>query len=169
MVLSVLGFSINGTDNSMVKYKNMKFTRTEKGIWTAIINNKPVYLLNNPKDLENISDIKIDIKELNKFNKVYFSSNPKEPIVNELAGFNTNILPLLTAAIRPACFIDMDECRNYPLKNCSDADSATGIILVKKSNINKMDYINNCLTIQGSSEGLKKLIDKWVLELYING
>ncbi len=169
MVLSVLSYSNKGVDNS-VKYKDTKFIKTEKGFWTAIINNNnQIILFNNPKDLENTSKININIRDLNRFNKVYISSNPKEPVTNELAGFSTNILPLITTIIRPACFVDIEECKNYPLKNCSNIDLNTGIIIIKKSNINKIDYTDNCLTIQGNSEGLKKIIDKWVLELYLNG
>lgn len=169
MVLSVLGYSTKGTDSSTIKYEGIKFVKTSQGYWSARVNNNVIYLLNNPKDLENISDINIDISKLNSFSKVYVSSNPEEAMGNLLVGFNTNIIPFISTTIRPACFVDLDICKNYPLKNCSSIDSNTGIILIKKSNINKIDYSNNCLTIQGDSDGIKKLIDKWVLELYLNG
>ncbi len=167
MVFSVLGFSFRGNPNT-IKYKGIKFTRNDNSIWTARINNKLIYLLNNPKDLEDIPNINIDISKLNNLNKIYLSTDPSESIENFLTGFATNIIPLITTTIRQACFIDIESCINLPLKDCSNTDSNTGIILIKKNNINKIEYTNNCLIIQGDSQELQKLIDKWVLELYLN-
>ncbi len=168
MVFSVLGFSIKGSDSSTIKYKDIKFARSDKGFWTARINNKLIYLLNNPKELEDITDLNIDITRLNNFKKIYLTTDPSEPINNLLTGFSINILPLITTIIRPACFVDINSCKDLPLKDCSNVDSDIGVILIKKSNINKIQYNNNCLVIQGNSEELKKLIDKWVLEMYLN-
>ena len=168
-MFSVLGYSIRGDSSTSIKYQGIKFIRDNQGIWSARVNDKLVYVLNNPKNLENISNIGIDILEFNSYKKIYLSTDPSEQINNLLGGFTTNILPLITTTIRPACFIDLESCKTLPLKDCNDSDSDTGIIVIKKSNINKIEYSNNCLIIQGDSEELQKMIDKWVLELALNG
>ena len=168
LVFSILGYAFKGSSNT-TKFKGFKFVRDNQGLWTVRINDRQIYLFNNPKELNNISDINLDITKLNNFNKVYISTDPSESLNNLLGGFSVNILPLITTISRPACFVDINTCKDLPLKDCSNTDIDTGVILIKKSNINKIEYLNNCLTIQGDSEELKKLIDKWTLELYING
>ena len=168
MVFSVLGYSIRGTDSNTVKYKDIKFTRNNQGFWTTRINGQLIYLFNNPKELGNISKTNIKISKLNNFKKIYLTSDSSESIDTLIAGFKINILPLITTTIRPACFVDINSCKDVPLKNCSNADQDIGIILIKKSNINKIEYTNNCLIIQGNSEELQKIIDKWTLELSLN-
>ena len=167
LVFSILGYAFKGSPNT-TKFKGFKFTKNNQGLWTTRINDKSIYLLNNPKELENISNINIDVSKLNNLQKIYLSSDPSEPINNLLVGFSANILPLITTTMRQACFVDIYACKDFPLKDCSNADLNTGIILIKKNNINKIEYTNNCLIIQGNSEELQKLIDKWVLELYLN-
>lgn len=165
LVFSILGYAFKGNPN-IIKYKETKFVKNNQGLWTTRIDSKQIYLFNNPKDLENIT-INIDITKLNNLKKIYISTDPSEPINNLLMGFGANILPLITIILRPACFVDINACKDFPLKDCSNTDMDIGVILIKKDNINKIEYTNNCLIIQGNSEELKKLIDKWVLELYL--
>ena len=166
-MFSVLGYAFKGSSDT-VKFKGFKFVRNNQGLWAARISDKLIYLYSNPKDLENITNINIDITKLNNLQKIYLSTDPSEQINNLLAGFATNILPLITTTLRQACFNDINACKDLPLKDCSDIDQNIGVMLIKKSDIDKIELNNNCLTIQGNSEELKKLIDKWVLELYIN-
>ncbi len=168
LVFSILGYSIKGDNPNTIKYKDIKFTKNNQGFYTARINDRLISLSNNPKDLEDIPNININILKLNTLQKIYVTTDPLEPIDNFPQGFNIYILPLITTTIRPACFTDNEVCINLPLKDCSDADLNTEIILIKKSNINKIELTNNCLIIQGNSQELTKIIDKWILELYIN-
>jgi hypothetical protein len=140
-------------------YNGIKFTDTGNG-WLAYTNSgRQLYLISNPKDLENITLQPINFAMLDYSEKIYLSYNPKERTRIAVSEFVREIK--LKPKIVVACPEDNDLCFNLPLKTCEDATSSSAVIMLKEANETYVGYSNNCLLIQGKD--LAKIVDKLIL------
>lgn len=165
MVLSVLDLSINNKqDTEKTVYKGVNFIRTQNS-WLGYKDNKPIFLINNPSTLDNIS---IEINNLDLFSftaKNYISSIPEDGLANSISYFFSKI-KLQRNPIN-ACYKDTKSCKDLVIKTCDDATRTTGVIIFKYSNETKVNLSGTCLTFEGDNEDLIKHVDK--LTLKING
>ncbi|RME55471.1 hypothetical protein D6777_00420 [Candidatus Woesearchaeota archaeon] len=160
MVLSALNFYDTSEKDNEYTYQGKKFIRTENNLWTTYLPNKQLTIISNPKDLENISINYIPLNILNSMQKIYLSINPKDRNQEALYELKRNIP--LSPLVVTACYEDNELCTELPLKSCEDATDNIGVILLKESNLTKVEFKNNCLTIQGKE--LVKLVDKITLQ-----
>lgn len=160
MATSVLELYIGGSDKEEVyDYNSLKFVNTGNGWLAHKQDGRQVYIVSNPKDLENITINSVNLGNLNFAQKAYLSYNPKERNRVALSEFirEIKISPRLVAA----CPVDNDACANLPIKTCDDATTSTAIILIQETNETSVTFINNCLTIKGKD--LTKVMDKLIL------
>lgn len=166
MVFSIFGYMANRENNpEEATYNTLKFVKSDAG-WLAYKDNKKIIIQTNPKDLKDIQEPKITIQELNSAQKIYLTFNPEDNVYQALNSFVQQIKPLLNTFTQ-ACTKDVPKCFNLPLKTCPDATEFIRVIQIQENNQTKLEYNNNCLIIQGSSEDLIKGMDK--LTLILNG
>lgn len=158
MVASVLNSRSINSENT-IKYKGYKFIKSDQG-WLTYINDQPIILNNNPKDLENIQ-INFNLNDLNSNEKIYLSLNPNDNLNLAIAKFSTYIE--LSPRIVPSCYEDNEQCSNSPIKTCKDASSNIGVIIFKKSTSTNIEFKDNCLAFEGNNIELLKYIDKLIL------
>jgi len=158
MVTSILGLWAEQKGEDKYEYKGIKFVKTDYG-WLGYKDNQRITLLNNPKELENISIGYVPIYTLNSLSKVYMSLDYNEEVLRAMQLFEQNI-KISTTTVQ-ACVKDTPRCAQMPLKNCDDATQTVGVVVIQKANETEVSLKNNCLKIQGSE--LTKLVDKLVL------
>lgn len=160
MATSVLELYIRGGDNEETyDYNSLKFVNTGNGWLAYKLDGRPIYIVSNPKDLENITINQINLGTLSLVQKAYLSYNPKENNRLALSEFAREIK--LTPRIVTACPVDNDACANLPIKTCDDATTTTAVILIQETNDTSVTFINNCLAIKGKD--LTKVMDKLIL------
>lgn len=160
MATSVLELYIRGGDKEdTYDYNGLEFANTGNGWLAYKQDGRPIYIVSNPNDLENITIKPINLGALNFVSKAYLSYNPKERNRAALSEFvrEVKIAPRLVSA----CPEDNELCANLPIKNCDDATADTAVILIKESNETSVTFINNCLAIIGKD--LTKAVDKLIL------
>lgn len=158
MVTSILGLWAEQKGEDKYEYKGIKFAKTDYG-WLGYKDNQRITLLNNPKELENISIGYVPLYTLNSLSKVYISLDYNEEVLKAMRLFEQNIK--ISTATVPACIKDSPKCAQMPLKSCDDATQTVGVIVIQKANETEVSLKNNCLRIQGQE--LTKLVDKLVL------
>ena len=141
-------------------YKGLKFANTDAG-WVAYkADNTQVWIMTNPAELANMTVPYVNTAMLRTYSKLYVTYNPKERVKVALNQFFKNIpVPQLVV---PACTVDIDECKDSPIKNCTDAGNGVGVLLFKEANETSVTFNNDCLVIQGKE--LTKIVDKIILE-----
>lgn len=160
MATSVLELYIRGGDKDEVyDYNSLKLVNTGNGWLAYRQDGRPVYIVSNPKDLENITISPINLGALSFVQKAYLSYNPKERNKVALSEFAREIK--LAPRIVIACPVDNDVCANLPIKTCDDATTTTAVILIRETNDTSVTFINNCLDIRGKD--LTKVMDKLIL------
>ncbi len=167
MVLSVLGIAIQYTsDNSdNIKFKEQKFSQYQGG-WITYKDNKQILIPTQPDLLQDQQVPDISFSDLNKVGKIYFTSNPNNPLPQQsLFSIQNNIFPYLNKVI-VACIEDSQACANLPLKTCSDASQETVVIQAQLSNNSITSFNNNCLLIQGPISLITQQVDALVLQLH---
>lgn len=169
MILSVfgvivgnLGTSEDTNSNNLIEYKGFKFIKTDLG-WQTNVNNFQISILNSPNEINDII-LNMPKESLKEISKVYISRNPKEYINNLDLFLQSNLRQLVNTQI--ACNVDIEECKNLPLKSCNDIDNNTFIIMIKISDKNEFNFNNNCLNIRGNTVYLSKVIDKLILNIF---
>ena len=169
MILSVFGVIIGNLGNSeetspnILEYKGLKFTKTDSG-WQTSINNFQVNTLNSPNELNDII-LNIPMESLKSVSKVYISRNPKDYNKNLDLFLQANLRQLFNTQI--ACNIDIEECKNLPLKTCGDANDNTFVILIESGDKDMVNFNDNCLSIRNSNTlYLGKVIDKLILNIF---
>ncbi|MDD4878675.1 MAG: hypothetical protein PHO02_06620 [Candidatus Nanoarchaeia archaeon] len=142
------------------EYKGLSFAQTDAG-WVAYKpDNSQVWIMTNPAELENITIPYLNTAMLRTYGKLYVTYNPKERVRAALNQFFKNIpVPQLVV---PACTVDVEECAELPLKNCTDAGNGVGVLLLREANETSVSFNNNCLVIEGKE--LAKIVDKIILE-----
>lgn len=167
MVMSGIGYMAGRNSEEVIKYNGFKFSKVDNG-WLTYSNDLPVILINKPSELEGIDAGFVSLNELNSAEKIYLSSNPKDNLGRYLQGLQFNVLKRLKPRIVQACYTDNEECKDFVLKDCNDASSSVKVILIKKGK-NLIEYKDNCLIIQGEDEELVKYIDKFIMNMFIEG
>ncbi len=156
MVLSVLGFALQGgnnqeNDNSLddVIYNGFEF-KYNNGLWTL----ESFVFRYTP---EQVPDIGFDLKDATFYQgkPVYIYSESEEA---ELEVY-TN-LGLVAQRIQDAC-IENEECfGDFPVKTCED-----NFIIIKENNNSMITQDNNCVYIKGLQEDLTKLSDQFLFKI----
>lgn len=160
MVSSVLEIYVqNRDDTGVYDYNGVKFTDLGNGWLANLESGRQLYIVSNPKELENISISPVNLDSLNYMPKIYLSYNPQGRTRIAVSEFLREIK--LQPRLVPACPTDNDACKDMPLKTCADATSSAAVILFKESNETSVTFINNCLTIEGKD--LTKAVDKLIL------
>lgn len=149
----------NRQKEDVYEYNSIKFVNTGNGWLAYLKDGRPLFIVSNPKDLENTTITPLNIASLNYAEKIYLSYNPKERNRIALSEFLREIK--FTPRIVYACPEDNELCFKLPLKTCNDATSTAPIILMKEANETSVTFINSCLTIQGKD--LTKIVDKLIL------
>ncbi|MDI6737669.1 MAG: hypothetical protein QME12_04080 [Nanoarchaeota archaeon] len=142
-----------------IEYNGLKFAQTDRGWVASKPDNSKVWIMTNPNELKNISVPYVNLAMLKTYGKVYVTSNPKERVRSAMSQFFRNIpaAPLVV----PACTVDIEECAEMPLKNCTDAGNGVGVILFRETNITSVTFNNDCLVIEGKE--LTKIVDKLIV------
>ena len=65
-----------------------------------------------------------------------------------------------------ACSVDIEECKDLPIKDCDDANDNTFIVLIKLDKDNKINFSNNCLNINGDLFYISQVIDRLILKFF---
>jgi hypothetical protein len=167
MLFSTIAFAFmestgNSSSSGKAKYKNYDFKITETG-WHTESSGKNVTTTFLPQDVENISS------------PAFISNN-----FGEIAYFIANTYDERTAAeelsksiqaqrMQFACLPEDSEedfCKELPLKNCTDASSSSGIIIIHEKNETSIEYSNFCLTINANSSEMIKAADRAIFGMY---
>lgn len=160
MVGSAADLWRNDEEQQGIEYNGLKFAQTDMG-WVAFKpDNSQLTIMTNPNELKNITLPYVNLAMLKTYSKVYVTYNPKERVRVALNQFFRNI-PVAPLVV-PACTVDVEECAEMPLKNCTDAGNGVGVILFKETNITNVAFNNNCLQIEGKE--LTKIVDKLIVD-----
>jgi hypothetical protein len=165
MVGSLITFGEFGNtneDSSRYEYNGYVFAQMQNG-WAVYKDGQTISLRYGARELETY-DVKItSIDSLNILKKIYFSTDPRDSIRNAVYDFDYNVQ--LNTRMVPACTVDIEACKDAPLKTCDDADDNTGVIIFKNSNDTKVTFDRNCLVVEGSPDEIVKVTDKLILNL----
>ncbi|MBI2508203.1 hypothetical protein HYV89_04585 [Candidatus Woesearchaeota archaeon] len=166
MILSVLGIAIQyTTDSENIKFRKQKFTPYQGG-WITYKDNKQIIIPTQPDLLQYQQVPDITFTDLNKANKIYFSSNPKNQLPQQaLFSIQNNIFPYLNNVII-SCIEDSEACVSLPLKACKDAGQEAIVIQAQLSESQETTFNNNCLLIQGPTHLITQQVDALVLSLH---
>ncbi|MFH1065402.1 MAG: hypothetical protein V1734_02760 [Nanoarchaeota archaeon] len=148
------------TAEGAYEYKGLKFTNTDAGWMAYKADNSRLLILTNPAELANMTIPYVNTGLLKYYAKIYVTSDPTERVRIPMNQFFRNIP--VNAIVVPACPVDIEQCREMPLKTCENADKNTAVIFFKESNETIVSFNNDCLVIQGKE--LTKIVDKIVLE-----
>jgi hypothetical protein len=165
MVFSVAAFAFmenNPGEENKQKYKDFTFEMSEIG-WQTTVNGQLITTSFLPQDVENISSSNFIPTGFG--NAVYFIANTYD---------ERNAAEEISKAIQAqrmqlACLpedADAEYCSELPLKNCTDASSDTGIIIIKEENESSVDYGNFCMKISGNSSEILKASDKAIFVMF---
>ena len=167
MVLSVLGVAIQYTvgNSQDIKVGKQKFKQFQGG-WLAYKDSRQILVPTQPDLLQYQQVPEISFSSLNSAGKIYFSTNPNNPLPQQsLFSIQNNIFPYLSNVII-ACIDDSEVCANLPLKTCKDANIGAVVIQAEISNTTITSFNNNCLLIQGPSYSITQQVDALVLKLH---
>ncbi|MEK6861858.1 MAG: hypothetical protein AABY07_07880 [Nanoarchaeota archaeon] len=168
MILSVFGVIIGNfapseePSQNILEYKSIKFTGTDFG-WQAKINNVDVTISNSPNDLEGIN-LGIQQDSFKELSKIYISRDPRKYIRNTDFLLQANLRQIVNVQI--ACNVDVEECKDLPLKTCKDANTNNVVIVIEESTEDKVNFKDSCLEIKGNSIFISKVVDKLVLYIF---
>ncbi|MFH1456344.1 MAG: hypothetical protein ABIF40_05345 [archaeon] len=157
MVTSALNM-YEGDDESVVEYKDYKFSYTYEG-WQANIDGKKVYLSYPPEELLDIEMEFIDVTQMDQLTKIYYSINPSQDPQAAIYAFDRYFD--FGGMQVPACFEDVEGCETMPLKTCEDIDMGIGVIIFNQTEEYGMFMDTNCVIIQGPN--LLKAVDRVIL------
>lgn len=102
-------------------------------------------------------------------NKSYFTFNPEDNLtyMAVAAADLAKYLKVLNGIdLEAACTKNISSaCVDRPIINC-ETEKDNPIIYLKSSDVSKVSYVGNCLTVQGSGEGLLKAYNKLLFLWY---
>jgi len=148
------------TAEGAYEYKGLSFAQTDTGWMAYKADNSQVWIMSNPAELANMSIPYVNTGMLKYYTKIYATADPTERVRIPMSQFFRNIP--VNAIVVPACPVDIEQCKEMPLKTCENADKNTAVIFFKEANETKVSFENDCLTIQGKE--LTKIVDKIILE-----
>ncbi len=157
MLLSILGYSFQGKDDSVkkVNYNGFKFTE-QNGYWFTNIENFQFVFRYNPKQTEKIGS---GLNPLDNYSgkPLYIYSKNDEAeleIYRNLFYQNQIILRMQSACLEGEDCID-----DLPIKTCED-----NFIIIKEGDEDKITQKDNCVFIEGEQD-LTKLTDEFLFEI----
>lgn len=144
------------------KYKNYNFERTDAG-WNTKANGQNIITTFLPQDVENISSPAFIPNNFGS--TVYFIADTYD----ERTAVDDISKAIQAQRMQFACLPENSEedfCKELPLKNCTDASSSSGIIIIQEKNETSIAYSNFCLTINANSSEILKAADRAIFEMY---
>ncbi len=160
MITSIAGFIFTPESNTQIKkYKDVDFAR-DGDRWTTDFGGKRISILADPESLQEQKIVSIN--NLNFAEKIYLSINPKEDLGRVSIELNS-LLSLLTPRVVNSCYVDIDECKSSPIKQCKDATISNKVILIKLENTTSINYHQNCLEIKGKEDEIIKFLDSMIV------
>ena len=135
------------------------------GGWLVKGDNLRIQTLFNPIDLENIEVKRFPYEVVNSKGKMYISLNPNDNLVSVLNEI-TNVLGAgLQVRAFGACTEDFEGCEDLPIKTCENTNDF--VLEIKESDEDKVEFLDNCIKLQGSSLWMARNLDKMVLLNYL--
>lgn len=157
MVASTIGFAIQGglgdsgnvENPEKVTYNGFEFSYSN-GFWVW----ENYVFRYNPKEVPNIGDNLRGIEEY-RGEPVYIQSDDE---IAEVEAY-VNIIQV-AERVQEAC-LDSAGCEEgLPIKTCSD-----NFIIIKESQVQRIEKVNGCVYIEGQKEELVKLVDQFLFEI----
>ena len=167
MSFSVFGIALNyvGTNGDKVKINGNTFRQQGAG-WVTFLNDKRIIVTTDPRNLQESNVPDISFTDLNKYPRIYLTTNSSDYIPQEaLFSLQNNIIPY-TNKMNPACIEDSEQCKDLPLKNCLDSNQDELIIQLQSNENSLISFDSGCLLIQGDSLSMAEQIDALSLELH---
>lgn len=160
IILLMVASALNmwkGDKEEAYDYHGLKFVKTEQGLWIAYKGNEQIVLTYNPEELEQI-ELPVNVGMISYSQKIYISTDDIKANGKVMGYFKQKIG--ITNSKPFACTEDVPGCEELPLKSCDDATQSQAVVIFKKAEETKINYMANCLTMEGQSENLIKAIDK---------
>ena len=163
MLGSTLGYAFTSitkdTDtntNSQINYNGFSFQKVSS-YWLLNLGSSSFYFIYNPKEISNLSVPTTNLSYLNNYNgkPLYvYSENPEANL--EIYQNLQNV----ALRMQSACF-EKSKCQgDWPLKDCTN-----NFIIIENSSTQKIEQKENCVFIEGKSEDLTKLTDKFLYKI----
>jgi len=160
MLLSVLGYSFSGGNESTtkIKYNGFNFIKQDD-FWILNMKNFNFIFKNNPNQVEKINS---DLKNLeNYYGKplyMYSENYDAELEIYKNLFYYNQIVQRMQDACLEGNQTDCDE--TLPVKNCED-----NFIIIRERNETKISQENNCVFIEGKQEELTKITDEFLFKI----
>jgi len=165
-------FRIGGSDGTLT-YNSFEFVDVD-GVWrTEWQRDNQVYLLDfrfNPEQVEHVpvegtTDIRF------QFKRVYLTIDPSSERTSDTSYVTLAAVELARKLIDPfdrtvipACTSNSSECEGRPIITCENTN--TTVIYLKQAADTRIIFNGNCVTIQGSGEGIvmatNKILFQWL-------
>lgn len=162
LMASTAAFAFTFSNNSeIVKYKDFKFIRAEKGWQLKDSSLVTTYL---PSDVENISSESFDINDFKKKTYLIAITSTEKTAANEIANAFWNVFQNMQLACSRS---DENEsfCSDLPIKECSDNNEEL-IIQIEEMENQSFEKKDNCIIIRGNEEYLIKSSDMIIFSAY---
>ena len=162
MSIAFIESGTNSSSSGKAEYKNYKFKITETG-WQTESNGQNITTTLLPQDVENISSPTFISNNFGDIAYFIADSYDERIAADELSK------SILAQRMQFACLpkdSEEDFCKELPLKNCTDASSSSGIIIIQENNETSIEYNNFCLTINANSSEMIKAADRAIFGMY---
>ena len=162
MSIAFIESGTNSSSSGKAEYKNYKFKITETG-WQTESNGQNITTTLLPQDVENISSPAFISNNFGDIAYFIADSYDERIAADELSK------SILAQRMQFACLpkdSEEDFCKELPLKNCTDASSSPGIIIIQENNETSIEYDNFCLTINSNSSEMIKAADRAIFGMY---
>ena len=165
-IFYVLNLSSN--DTKEIKYNGFEFTEVN-GLWrTEWQRDNQVYIIDFRFNPEQVEDIPIEgsTDARAQLETVYLTIDPSEEKTTETANLNlaaielsTKLVAVFERTVLTACTRNESSgCVERPIVTCADTNKT--VFYLKQSNESKIILNGNCVTIQGTAEGIVMATDK---------
>lgn len=171
MVFSSVGYALlENNSGNQNKYGNYKFTQTSNG-WQVTLKNYNLNLDTTylPQEVLNYSGTGTSLSYYsNKAIYTVVTSQQDIQLASEilvnLNGFASRIQFACPHSQENSSFC---QSSNLPLKDCSDADLNTAIIVIdSNSTVPSYNYSSSCLTLKGQGSDFIKMSDNFLFKLF---
>lgn len=155
MGLSTVGYSAlhnKNPETEKIVYNGIEFTK-EDNLWKTKIGNYEYAFVYNPQEVE---EVNVQKRISNYRNAPLYISYEDSSAMFEI--YKNLFANGIVERIQEACL--EEECKeNFPVKNCTD-----NFIVIKKSDINKVEEKENCVFIYGN-EDIAKMSDGFLFKI----
>ena len=166
MVLSIFGgfLGLSGgdkEDNLKFKMGNSEFV-FQDGVYKGRKENLNFYVTSDPRKLS--ENVPVIANQILGNEKVYLSYNPKEGTQLPVKIIYENLKQHINIFL--ACSVDIEECKDLPIKTCDDAKDKVGVFLVEFGEKNIIDVKDQCVILNGNLESLNRMSNAIILQLF---